>query len=178
MATDSAALESLALDVGRTAVTEKAVERLGEGPDMAGLEQRLGDVGPTDRGLAGDLPHPLPCDRRAELGEPRHHLHRAADPPVAQPGQPALKVGVLVAQEEAEHVDVAAGGVGAQLDAGDDLDAEATTGLDGDCHAAGRVMVGERHAAYAVARGEHDQLGRSQPAVGLEAMEVEVDRTA
>ena len=87
------------------------------------------------------------------------------DPTLAEAGHRLLERLVVVVQEQAEHVHIAAAAVGAKLDAGDHLDAQAAPRLDGFGHAFGRVVISQGHPHEAALVREPDKLRRRQTAV-------------
>src|SRR4029077_1057560 len=76
----------------------------------------------------------------------------------------------------AEHVDLGAGHVAIDLEAGDDLEGRQTARLvHGLPDAAGGVVIGHGEDPDAVARGQPYQLARPQGAVGRGRMRMESD---
>jgi hypothetical protein len=168
----------VARHVAGAAVGEVLVERLRHGRDVPLLEQRLGHVRAPDRRLAGDLEDPLSRDLDPDGLEVGDDRVDPRDAPLAEAGHLALERLIAVVQEQAEHVNVAAGAVGPQLHAGDHLDAEPLPLGGRLADAGGRVMVGQRHPAHAARVGQADELGRGEPPVRLEGMQVQIDLAA
>ena len=133
--------EAKALEVRRPAAANEAVERLVDRLDVAGLEQRLGDVRPTDAAFAGYFEDAFQLDRRADAVEGLDHFRGAGQPRLAEAAHGGLKVWILVLEEQPQDVDGRARQVGAQLDGGDDPHAELCANPLCFGHAVGVVVV-------------------------------------
>ena len=96
--------ELLALGVRGAVAADEALERLLERLDVPSLQQRLGDVWPADRRLAGDLLNARPLDRRTEALQRLDDPPGAIDSPFAERTQALLQRFVRAVDEEAEDV--------------------------------------------------------------------------
>jgi hypothetical protein len=127
---------------------------------VARLHQRLRDVRSPDRGLPGDLAHPLPRHRRAEAGERRHDPLATRDAARTHPVEFHAERLVAVVHEQAQHMDLCAGHVAGEFHAGD----QAHTGMPPSSgarlvEAVEGVVVSQGKYADAVGGGEVHQGG-------------------
>ena len=83
--------------------------------------------------------------------------------------------GVLPVQEVSQDVQLGFPVPGADLDAGNDFDAQTSAGLDGLRNPVYDVVVGDREGAHACLPGQEQHLSRREAAVRVGGVEVEVD---
>ena len=117
----------------------------------------------------------LPGDVHAEVHASRSTILAAAVlASSAEFPQEVLKACVLHVDEVPKHVDLVVGDIGAQFDCGDDLDAVLDRGGLSLGDALGGVVVAYGDDPEAVTGTEVDELGRSEGAVGVGCVEMEV----
>jgi hypothetical protein len=108
-------------DVRRPPVGEPGVEHLAGVGGGAHLDDRLGDVGPSDRRRAGQLLHPVEADLDAEVTEPLDDGAGTDGPLVTQPVQ-------LLREDRVARIDAVAEDVDAEpVELGRELGASTTS---------------------------------------------------
>src|SRR6266566_2409094 len=165
-----------ARDVRGRVLADERVERAVVGRHVAGLEERLRQMGPPECPTLRDLAHPIERDRVSEAVQLLHHQLESASAVLAQPAEPYLERVVLRIDEIREYVDVSPLGFGVQLGRGDHANAAALALRDRLRHAEQRVVVREGLDANATGRGANDELCRCERAVRCDRMRVQIDR--
>ena len=121
--------EAPTVDVGWGASAQEALESVLDRRDVPALAHGLADVGAPDGAAVGDPCQRLGLDRVAQLRQPLEDVRVAHVTVTAQLGQRGAQLpGGQLAEEIAQKIEGAVLPLEAQLDAGDDLDAEALAG--------------------------------------------------
>jgi hypothetical protein len=145
---------------------------------VAGLEERLREMWPSQRSTLRDLSHALERHGVPELVEVLDHPLDAVRAVLAQLLHPRLERRVVRIDEVRKDVHIAPFRLGVQLGGGNDAHAEPPP-LGGRFADAGeRVVIRERLRRHATRGGAPHELGRRERSVGADRVRVEVDRVA
>src|SRR5262249_53106419 len=141
------------------------------------IDHRLRHVRPPGRAFLHEGEDVVRIDGHPELRQTRRDAVHALSPLLALRAEKLLEPPGLPVQAVAEHVDLGAGDVAVDLQAGDDLErGQAARLVHRLPDPTGRIVVGHGEHAHAVTRGQPYQLAGRAGAAGRGRVRVQIAR--
>lgn len=152
-------------NVERLASADQSVECGSCRRDVAGIDERTGDMRPTDATTRRSSKHVIKRYSVAGVSKDANELSCAVEPGLAQRREVREEALIRVVDKVAEDVDGAPVRLGGELDSRDDVDAESCSCAHGRSDTIDGVMVGNGNRLDAFGARKLDELGGTERAV-------------